>query len=55
MAIEIRELIIKAEVRDARDKGTAPTGGGGPSADRGDLVRECVEQVMQILQDKNAR
>ena len=56
MPIEIRELVIRATVRD--DAGAAGAGGAGGDA-RGDereaLVAECVEQVMEILRAEKER
>ena len=46
MPIEIKELIVRATIRD---------GEGGSANDKAEIVRECVEQVMQLLQDRNER
>lgn len=54
MPIEIREVIIKAQVRDDRDHGRADAA-GEPEQYRELLVRDCVEQVLRILEDKQAR
>ena len=53
MPIEIRELVIRATVRDASDS-------AGPGADtsgdeRDALVAECIEQVMEILREEKER
>jgi hypothetical protein len=58
MPIEIKELHIRVSV-NAPASGPAPAaaaaaGGGGP-ADQQALVAECVEQVLQILQQKQER
>ncbi len=53
MAIEIRELIIKATV--VSESGGA---GGGSSASKEKkeaLVQECVDQVMETLKEKEER
>lgn len=60
MPIEIKELIIKASVRDESEKSTgkptAPTVSAGDDAAREEqLVTRCVEQVMAILKLKNER
>jgi hypothetical protein len=53
MPLEIRELIIRAEVTPAKPGGGR---GGGPQlADprvRERLIRECVEQVLEILKER---
>ncbi len=53
MPIEIRELVIKATV-------DSPQGQGGASAKpdqktKQAIVAECVEQVMEIMRQKQAR
>jgi len=59
MPIEIREIIIRATVNEQGNTGSggaaasssaAPAGAGG-----NDTINECVEQVMQIIQDKESR
>ena len=57
MPIEIKELHIRVAVNTSQSGpptggATAVTGGGG---DKDALVAECVEQVLQILQDKSER
>lgn len=52
MPIEIRELIIKATVSDD----TAPGTGDAPDASAGeDVIAACVEQVMEIIAQKEER
>ncbi len=52
MPIEIKELIIKASVTagagDASEKGEE-------SFDKGEIVRDCVEQVLRILEREKER
>lgn len=60
MPIEIRELIIRARVDEAK---TASQSGSGQnrrgstlsSADREAIIAACVEQVLKILDDKRER
>jgi hypothetical protein len=54
MPIEIREVIIKAQVRDAQG-GNSTLGGTSQANDMENLIQECVNQVLQILEDKKAR
>ena len=53
MPIEIRELVIRATV----DEGQAPGGeaSSGSESDRDAIIRECVEQVMERLKEKEER
>jgi len=53
MAIEIRELVIKATVAPKPSDQTPQ-----PTLDREEkdaLVQECVDQVMEILKEKSER
>lgn len=54
MPIEIRELVIKATVgQEGQGSGSA-----GPSANMGssdEVIKACVEKVMEILKEKNER
>jgi len=59
MPIEIKELHIHVEVNTA-PSGPAPTGrqssaGGAKDNDNEAIIAECVEQVLQILQNKKER
>ena len=61
MPIEIKELHIRVAV-NARTEGDAPVSsatparaGGGEGGDKDAIVAECVEQVLQILQNKAER
>lgn len=54
MPLEIRELIIKAVVSDPSEEQNS--GGGSDSAiAQEDIIRQCVEQVMAILKEKQER
>ena len=59
MAVEIKELVIRAEVRERPGGGSAAGGGGGGGgigpAQREALIQECVDQVMRILNDRAER
>jgi hypothetical protein len=58
MPIEIRELFIRVSVTPPAGGTPAGAPGPGPGAGadaRQALVRECVEQVMQILRDRQER
>ena len=53
MPIEIRELIVKATVRDRASE--RQSGSGERRAEKEEVIRECVEQVMEILKRKEER
>jgi len=60
MPIEIKELIIRASVRDESEKTSgksAPTGGltQADAARDEQIINRCVEQVIEILKIKNER
>ncbi|WP_162996304.1 DUF5908 family protein [Mucilaginibacter celer] len=58
MPIEIRELNIRVSVnqspaeQDAKPSGSS---GGGGGADKDEIIAECVEQILEILKNKNER
>ena len=58
MPVEIRELEINVQV--GQGQGAGPLGGG--AADRGsqggdkdELIRTCIEEVMEIIKNKKER
>jgi hypothetical protein len=61
MPIEIRELVIKVNANQPRQEGgegsSAPADVNGPAQQPGaeKLVADAVEQVMDILRNKNER
>ncbi|GAA4400446.1 hypothetical protein GCM10023187_13650 [Nibrella viscosa] len=60
MPIEIRELVIRARVEETETAGQAGTessrrGNTLTLADREAIIAACVEQVMQMLEDKKER
>lgn len=56
MPVEIRELVIRAEIggqeqrREGRSSGTRPA-----PEDKEALIAECIERIMQILQEREER
>lgn len=54
MPIEIKELLIRTKV-DESGQSTASQGSGGSDANRQQIIAECVDQVMQILREKEER
>ncbi|MNV83954.1 hypothetical protein D3C71_1777940 [compost metagenome] len=52
MPIEIRELVIKATVLQELNSGSAPNNGVPPSEE---LVKVCVEKVLEIIKERNER
>ncbi|MDQ8180553.1 DUF5908 family protein [Pelagicoccus sp. SDUM812005] len=62
MTIEIRQLIIRASLTDEPDAKAPQTGaqaraGANPkqNGQKAEIVREAVEQVMQILREEKER
>ncbi len=61
MPIEIKELIIRASIRDESEKTngkslTSPSGSSQLDAARDEqIINRCVEQIMEILKIKNER
>jgi hypothetical protein len=60
MPIEIKELHIRVEVNPQQQGQAGQAGSAAPSApappiDQEALIAECVERVLQILQNKKER
>lgn len=60
MPIEIKELIIRATINNDMDNSRNGSSEGSSGAskwadDRELIVAECIDQVMQILKEKNER
>jgi hypothetical protein len=60
MALEVRELVIKAVVVPEGATGGAPAGGGGGAGNNDvspneELIKTCVEKILDILKEKNGR
>lgn len=57
MPLEIKELSIKVSVNQPSGNKTGETAdkGNKPGANTGQLVNECVEQVIKIINDKKER
>jgi hypothetical protein len=52
MPVEIRELQIITTVQDAGNKSSATAGSSGNTDD---IIAKCVEQVLEILNEKTER
>ena len=57
MPVEIRELQITAVVKDSTQQGgeQSSTVAGGGAMNTNAIVSACVEQVLEILKQKNER
>lgn len=53
MAIEVRELVIKAFIDETSEK--KPTETKLETTNREEIITDCVEQVMQLLRDQSER
>jgi hypothetical protein len=54
MPVEIRELVIRAVVSEAKPAVTASKH-SNISVDKDDIIKECVKQVLQILKKQGER
>lgn len=53
MPVQVNEIIIRAVIDSgSKDENAGP---GSKGVDTADIVSECVEQVMQILKEKEER
>jgi hypothetical protein len=58
MPVEIRELQINVTVNQQNASSAAPSQGGAPSGgaeERKKLINQCVEQVLDIINNKKER
>ena len=59
MPIEIRELNIRVSVNQSPAEQDSNAGGGGAKGggggDKDEIIAECVEQILEILKNKNER
>ena len=53
MPVEIRELQIITVVDDTKEKKSQPAAAQTPDMNK--IIAECVEQVLEILKQKNER
>ncbi len=52
MPIKIKELIIRATIGQGGEEGA---GAGASSTDREEIVSECVDQVLKVLESSKER
>jgi hypothetical protein len=55
MPVEIKELVIRANVVPEGEPGPGSVGQGGGGADKAGMVAEVVEQVLDILRRERER
>ncbi|MFH0783128.1 MAG: DUF5908 family protein [Pseudomonadota bacterium] len=53
MPVQVNEIVIRAVFTDADDR--KPTVGDRAAIDRDEIVAECVEQVLALLDDRKDR
>lgn len=55
MPVEVRELVIKGVIAsgDGNNGGTSAVAGGSQSSD--EIIKACVEKVLEILKEKAER
>jgi len=57
MPVQINELVIRANVNEGSEKKTEPNTQGPDQGQQGkeDIIKECVEIVMELLKNKTER
>ncbi len=55
MPIEIKDMIITVSIAEGNSAGQTAASGQSGSADKEELIKECVERVLEILQEKTER
>jgi hypothetical protein len=54
MPVEIRELVIKATIGQEGQESSGTNSGGAASPGE-EMIKACVEKVLEILKEKNER
>jgi Family of unknown function (DUF5908) len=54
MPVEVRQLIIKATV-SAEGSSGEKAGGNDPAQASQEIIRACIEKVMELIKEKNGR
>ncbi|GAA4274024.1 DUF5908 family protein [Aquimarina gracilis] len=54
MAVEIREIVIRAVISDDQEPNVI-SNSEGDALDKNKMVQECVNQVLKVLKNKNLR
>ncbi|MBV9962689.1 MAG: hypothetical protein JO072_10615 [Parafilimonas sp.] len=56
MPVEIRELIVRATVGNPNQGGSNnSTATDQEAAPKEEIIKECINQIMEIIKDKNER
>jgi hypothetical protein len=56
MPIEVRELIIKATItQDGNQGNSAGAANSGAAQGNEQLIKTCIEKVLEIIKEKNGR
>ena len=57
MPVQINEMIIRANIVEPDEKGkkTEEKSSGSAEGSKEEIIKECVEQIMEILNSKNQR
>lgn len=55
MAVEIKQIVIKAVLTENEESRSNHSGDNTANNDQQLLVQECVDQVLKILKKKNSR
>jgi len=56
MPVEIRELVIRATVtEDGKTDSSTPVTGSGNATSPEQIVKLCVDRILEILKEKNGR
>ena len=55
MPIEIKELLVKITITDNKSPKNTQNGGALSSFNKEAIIKECVEKVLEILENKKER
>jgi hypothetical protein len=56
MPVQINEMVIKAHVTEAGEKAKqGPPAGASPAINKQELIKECTEIILELLNRKNEK
>lgn len=55
MCVEVRQLVIKAAIAQDSHTNASPAPKGNSDNANQELIKACVEKVLEILKEKNGR
>jgi hypothetical protein len=55
MPVQINEVVVRAHIKEPNEKVGKNAGSGGGGGSKDEIIKECVEAVLELLNRKNER